>query len=71
MYLLTYVLSYLLTYLLSAVIGAMSLFDSRENDNEPLFFTSTTPLFLYSAPKKYFFVPTTKHNGAQKSKTKK
>ncbi len=34
-------------------------------------FTHTTSLFLYSAPKKYLFAPTTKHNGAQKSKKAK
>ncbi len=27
-----------------------------------------TSLFLYGAPKKYFFAPTSKHNGAPKSK---
>ncbi len=32
---------------------------------------ASTSLFLYSAPKKYFFAPTTKYNGAQKSKKAK
>ncbi len=31
----------------------------------------TASLFLYSAPKKYFFAPTTKHNGAPKNKEAK
>ncbi len=31
---------------------------------------SSASLFLYRAPKKYFFAPTTKHNGAQKSNKK-
>ncbi len=33
--------------------------------------STAASMFLYSAPKKYRFAPTTKYNGAKKSKKKK
>jgi hypothetical protein len=57
----------IMTILAVEIINAYTLRKEMDRMRENSDDTLTSPV-LYSAPKKYFFAPTTKHNGAQKSK---